>query len=32
MEVSEEGGADVQLVALQGESVVFECRVGVAEG
>jgi hypothetical protein len=31
-EVSEEAGADVQVVALQGESVVFECRVGVVAG
>ncbi|MET7730547.1 ScbA/BarX family gamma-butyrolactone biosynthesis protein [Streptomyces sp. NPDC005402] len=32
MEVSDEAGADVQVFALQGESVVFECRVGVAAG
>jgi hypothetical protein len=32
MEVSEEDGADVQVIALQGESVAFECRVGAVEG
>ncbi|MET8077950.1 ScbA/BarX family gamma-butyrolactone biosynthesis protein [Streptomyces sp. NPDC005303] len=30
MEVSGEGGADVQVIALQGESKVFGCRVGLA--
>jgi len=30
VEVSGADGADVQVVALQGESVVFECRVGTA--
>jgi len=32
MEVSAEGGGDVQVVALQGESVVFGCRVGAVAG
>jgi hypothetical protein len=31
-EVSEEGGTDVQVIALQRESVVFECRVGAVAG
>jgi hypothetical protein len=32
MEVSEAGGTDVQVVAMQGESVAFECRVGAVAG
>ncbi|WP_328751284.1 A-factor biosynthesis protein [Streptomyces sp. NBC_00285] len=32
MEVSTGAGGDVQVVALQGESAAFECRVGAAEG
>ncbi|MER6490656.1 AfsA-related hotdog domain-containing protein [Streptomyces griseorubiginosus] len=32
IEVSGAGGADVQVVAGQGESVAFECRVGAAAG
>ncbi|MFK4101134.1 ScbA/BarX family gamma-butyrolactone biosynthesis protein [Streptomyces sp. NPDC019531] len=32
IEVSDEDGADVQVVALQGESVAFECRVGAVAG
>ncbi|MEU1474227.1 ScbA/BarX family gamma-butyrolactone biosynthesis protein [Streptomyces sp. NPDC005760] len=32
MEVSEAVGTDVQVVALQGESVAFECRVGAVAG
>ncbi|MDH6515765.1 hypothetical protein M2164_002235 [Streptomyces sp. SAI-208] len=31
-EVSEVDGADVQVIALQGESVVFACRVGAVAG
>ncbi|MFF0011875.1 ScbA/BarX family gamma-butyrolactone biosynthesis protein [Streptomyces sp. NPDC005374] len=32
MEVSEAGGDDVQVVALQGDVVAFECRVGAVKG
>ncbi|MEU9167351.1 ScbA/BarX family gamma-butyrolactone biosynthesis protein [Streptomyces sp. NPDC048420] len=32
VEVSGEGDSDVQVIALQGESVVFECRVGAVAG
>ncbi|MER7562217.1 hypothetical protein ABTZ93_04530 [Streptomyces sp. NPDC097941] len=31
-QVSDEAGNDVQVIAPQGESVVFECRVGAAKG
>jgi hypothetical protein len=31
-QVSDEVGDDLQVIALQGESVVFECRAGVAAG
>jgi hypothetical protein len=32
MEVSAAGGDHVQVIALQGESVVFACRVGAVAG
>ncbi|MFE3033988.1 ScbA/BarX family gamma-butyrolactone biosynthesis protein [Streptomyces canus] len=31
-QVREDDGTDVQVIALQGESVVFDCLVGAAEG